>query len=153
MVRQLQVRQCQGKSELRLAQAIRREVFVREQKIPQELDRDGRDAEALHLLVWEEERAVATGRLLLLPTTGQAIAARIAVLAACRRRGIGTMLVRALERLAAQGGVGRVLLHPHAFLERFYRQLGYTRIPGGLRVGSHRLITMQKELTTPRFET
>ena len=124
--------------------AIRRRVFVVEQGIPEELDDDGLDDRALHVVVGDGDRVVATGRLIVDGDTG--VLARIAVVPSHRGRGLGGRVVRRLEALAREHGARRVSLHPHQYLEAFYQRLGYHTVGGTSVVGEHVLITMVKDL-------
>ncbi len=135
--------------ELASALEIRKEVFVLEQGIPAELDNDGKDGDALHVLVYAGGRAVATGRVVV-SGTGEAVLARIAVRREHRNRGLGRRVVRELEALGAEGGARTFRLHPHHYLERFYEGLGYRTVGEGGSVGGHRLIGMVKQAGSPR---
>ncbi len=128
-----------------MAQAIRRDVFVVEQGIPEALDQDGLDPQAVHLLAWQDDAPVATGRLLL-PESGPAIASRIAVLPGHRDQGLGTRIIESLEQLARSHGAKQMVLHPHAHLERFYQRLGYHKTGDASPAGPHPLIVMEKSL-------
>ena len=124
---------------------IRHAVFVAEQGIPPELDRDGRDKSAVHVLVWCGASAVATGRMLRVgPQEGQL--ARIAVLPAFRGRGLGREVVRALEAEARKQGLRRLRLQAHRHLEDFYRNLGYECTGTTARAGTHVVIDMARTL-------
>ena len=125
--------------------SIRHRVFVEEQGIPAHLDRDGHDDRARQVLLRVEGDAAATGRVLIEPN-GEAILARIAVLPAYRGSGLGGLVVTALHELAVRDGARTARLHPHRYLERFYRRLGYRRVEGDEIVAGHELITMVREL-------
>ncbi|MBX3014994.1 MAG: GNAT family N-acetyltransferase [Caldilineaceae bacterium] len=142
----IQLKQIAGAAELALAQQIRRTVFVDEQGIPAELEYDAEDERAVHVLAYKAERPIATGRLLV-ETPEVGTLGRIAVLPSERGQGIGAQIVRALESHARAAGLHRLVLHPHAYLEKFYTDLGYQTIPGAeSTVGRHRLILMEKQL-------
>ena len=144
--RMVYVKQVTSAAELAQAQQIRRQVFVEEQGIPAELEYDGADLSAIHVLAYQGEEAVATGRLLP-EQDGAGILGRIAVVAGVRGQGIGGHVVRQLEQCAAAAGVQRLTLHPHAYLEKFYTDLGYQTVAGGeSTVGPHHLILMEKWL-------
>src|SRR5262245_48237153 len=134
----------ESRSELAEACRIRQQVFVREQQIRAESDDDGLDSEAIHILILSGQTPVATGRLLV--RGPEAITARIAVLPEHRGRGIGRMVVASLEKIAGERGANRVVLHPHSYLEGFYKGMGYATIAGREVVGTHELITMEKRL-------
>lgn len=134
-------------AELALAQQIRRLVFVEEQGIPAELEYDGTDETAIHVLAYKDTTAIATGRLLI-DAAGVGTLGRIAVLPTERGNGIGGQIVRQLETCALAAGARRLVLHPHNYLETFYTNLGYQTIPNQeSQVGQHRLIAMEKWLT------
>lgn len=140
------LKQIASSAELVEAQQIRRQVFVEEQGIPAELEYDGADANAIHLIAYQAERPVATGRLLI-GADGLGILGRIAVITSERGQGIGGQVVRQLEQCAVAAGIQRLILHPHAYLEKFYTDLGYQTVAGGeSTVGPHRLILMEKRL-------
>ncbi len=141
---QVNVRVVTHEDELTACQALRHQIFVVEQGIPAHLDADGLDDDALHSIAYEGDLAVATGRLVV--SGGHGVLARIAVVPSHRGQGLGQRIVQHLESMARERGVPEVSLHPHAHLERFYRRLGYEKVPGTSVVGAHRLITMVKSL-------
>ncbi len=131
--------------EVAACREIRRRVFVDEQGIPEALDDDGLDAAAAHAIVYDRGRAIATGRLVV-TAPGIGVLARIAVLADCRGRAIGQRVIKTLEAEARARGVRSLSLQPHAYLEGFYRRLGYERQEGTTTAGGHTLITMGRSL-------
>jgi predicted GNAT family N-acyltransferase len=145
MMRDAEVKRGLTPAEMETAFAIRLRVFVEEQGIPAELDLDGDDEQAHHVLVYATGRAVATGRVLV-SDSGEAVLARIAVLPDCRGLGLGRIVVRELEEIAVEAGATSLRLHPHHYLERFYQELGYKKVPGTESVGGHELITMTKPI-------
>ena len=115
--------------------AVRKEVFVGEQGVPEDLEYDEHDACAVHLLaVREDGVALGTGRLLF----GEAAAARtggdpsvgslgrLAVTREARGLGVGVALVRAVEEAARARGLTAVDLHAQTQALGFYERLGYT---------------------------
>lgn len=114
--------------------AVRKEVFVVEQQVPQDLEYDAYDAGALHVLaIREDGTPLGTGRLL----SGDAAAAknggdpdvgalgRLAVTRAARGLGVGAALVRAIEDAARAHGLTAVDLHAQTHALGFYERLGY----------------------------
>ena len=81
-------------TDLSHALAIRARVFVEEQGVPAELERDGHDAGSTHLLATLGVRPVATARYRHTPEGCKL--ERVAVLREQRGRGIGSALVRYL---------------------------------------------------------
>jgi predicted GNAT family N-acyltransferase len=142
-----EVKRVRKPAELEQALTLRNEIFVQEQGIPAELDDDGLDDRAEHVLVLIDGRPVATGRLVV-GKDGAGVLARIAVRSEIRGQGLGKLVVRELERIARERGARTLTLHPHSYLERFYSDLGYATIPGTDSVGGHELITMSKRLSS-----
>ncbi|MFB6836506.1 GNAT family N-acetyltransferase [Streptomyces sp. NPDC056361] len=114
--------------------AVRREVFVEEQGVPQELEYDTYDATALHVLaVRADGLPLGTGRLLhgadaVGKTGGDASVGslgRLAVAKAARGLGVGAALVRAVEDVARERGLTAVDLHAQTHALGFYERLGY----------------------------
>ena len=71
-------------------QSLRREVFVKEQKIPAEAEDDGKDGDALHIMCTENGQLIATGRVLITcESQVRADLARVAVRADPQRAGLG----------------------------------------------------------------
>ncbi|WP_030783905.1 GNAT family N-acetyltransferase [Streptomyces sp. NRRL S-920] len=114
--------------------AVRKDVFVAEQQVPEEVEYDAYDAGAVHVLAVREDGVpLGTGRLL----TGAAAAAknggdagvgalgRLAVTAAARGAGVGAALVRAIEDAARARGLAAVDLHAQTHALGFYERLGY----------------------------
>ena len=107
------------------AAALRTEVFVEEQEIPQELEWDEHDAKALHALVRNKlGQPVATGRLLQ-PQPRLAQIGRMAVSKALRGGNLGRIVIEALVDAARQRGDHQVILHAQCSAEGFYRRLGF----------------------------
>lgn len=124
-----------GPDQMRLAMAIRVEVFVAEQHVPADLEADERDAEATHVLAWLGGRPVGTGRLVreqpgyagVEVTLGSvAHLGRLAVRASARRAGVGGALVRALHAEARAAGLTVAYLGAQHHAVGFYQRLGYT---------------------------
>lgn len=103
--------------------ALRYAVFVTEQGVPAEVDRDGKDDHALHAVAVSGGEVVATGRLVVAGTLGEI--ARLAVLPSWRGRGIGTRILRQLEIVARGRGLSTVELHAPVKEQDFYVQAGY----------------------------
>ena len=109
----------------REAGALRRAVFVREQRIPEELEWDEFDATALHAVARNGlGRVVGTARLVAEgPKLGRI--GRMAVQRVLRGGGIGADVLRALEGAARARCDTEVMLHAQRSAEAFYRRAGY----------------------------
>jgi YbgC/YbaW family acyl-CoA thioester hydrolase len=109
------------------AQAIRTAVFVDEQKVPLDIERDAADADAVHALARNRlGRAVGTGRLLAAEGPGHpARIGRMAVSRTLRGANIGRELLEALMAAAGARGDAEVMLHAQVSAIGFYRRAGF----------------------------
>lgn len=114
---------------------IRKEVFVEEQGIPEELEFDELDKVALHCLIFStdneqkegNEKPVATGRLLLLEN-GTFKIGRIAVRKEERGKHYGDMLVKMLISKAFECGATKVILSAQVRAVKFYETIGFKTV-------------------------
>lgn len=103
-----------------LASPIRFQVFVREQRVPAEIELDDMDAPSLHAIAFENEKAIGTGRLLPNGHIG-----RMAILKEWRRRGIGAAILKALIDAAERRGDREIALSAQLHAVEFYRTHGF----------------------------
>ncbi|MDT9687913.1 GNAT family N-acetyltransferase [Streptomyces sp. P9(2023)] len=128
------LREAVGAEDREACFAVRREVFVVEQNVPQELEYDTYDETAVHVLALREDGLpLGTGRLLhgadAVGKTGADASVgslgRLAVSRAARGLGVGAALVRAIEDAARGRGLAAVDLHAQTHALGFYERLGY----------------------------
>lgn len=104
---------------------IRQEVFVKEQKVPQEIEIDKNEAYAIHFVLYNDlEKAVATVRLLPLDETTLKLQ-RMAVLKEFRGYGFGRLLLMDAERFAKQQNFKEIKLGAQITAVDFYHSLGF----------------------------
>ena len=139
------IREVNTAEELEQAQEIRVRVLEEEQGFPHEVNIDGLDQSASHVLVLDEEVPVATARLTMV-AAGQGKIARIAVLPSHRGMGLGRRLTQELETIGERNGLHTLHVEPHAHLEGFFRALGYEKVAGSVDTADHYLIRMRKEV-------
>ncbi|MFI5760781.1 GNAT family N-acetyltransferase [Streptomyces sp. NPDC051563] len=119
--------------DLKACFAVRTEVFVVEQSVPESLEYDEYDEIALHVLAEGPDGVpLGTGRLLhgprALGKTGSpevGSLGRLAVGKAARGLGVGVALVRAIEGEAGRLGLSAVDLGAQTHAMGFYERLGY----------------------------
>ena len=129
-----EVRVAEERADREACFAVRKEVVVREQGVPEDIEYDADDEVAVHVLAVREDGVpLGTGRLL----HGEAAAAktggdpavgslgRLAVAQEARGLGIGVALVRAIEDAARARGLAAVDLHAQTHALGFYERLGY----------------------------
>ncbi|MGY1711390.1 GNAT family N-acetyltransferase [Geodermatophilus sp. SYSU D00758] len=125
--------------------ALRTRVFVEEQGVPAEVERDALDATAVHALARDERgRVVATGRLV--ERGGVAVVGRMAVDAAARGRGFGAAVLAVLHRQALARGLAEVELHAQVSARGFYERAGYTAVGEEYEEAGIAHVTMRRAL-------
>jgi predicted GNAT family N-acyltransferase len=103
-----------------LAAPIRFEVFVREQRVPAEIELDEHDAVSVHAIAFDGEQAIGTGRLLPDGHIG-----RMAVVRQWRGRGIGSLILEKLVQAARERGDANIALSAQVHAAAFYRAHGF----------------------------
>ena len=106
------------------ASPIRFTVFVEEQGVPRDIELDEQDPLSIHAVAFEDQKPVATGRLLPDGHIG-----RMAVLKEWRGRGIGGLLLKRLIERAKKRGDNEVALSAQIQAVAFYRAHGF--VPEG----------------------
>jgi predicted GNAT family N-acyltransferase len=105
--------------------ALRRTVFIEEQRVPEDREMDGLDDNALHLLATQDGQPIGSARILLDRETGKI--GRVCVLPQARGTGLGAALIRAaLDVLRVQPGITRAKLGAQTHALGFYEKLGFT---------------------------
>jgi predicted GNAT family N-acyltransferase len=99
---------------------IRQKVFVEEQQVPERLEWDGLDKQAIHILGKEGNHPVACARLI-----ENSILGRVAVLKDYRGHGWGDRLIRAAEQYLLDRNKTRLSLSAQANSYPFYFKNGY----------------------------
>lgn len=119
-----ELRPVRNERELRAAMALRREVFVVEQRVPVELEADEHDDGALHLVAVQDGAVVATCRLVAVGDTAKL--GRMAVATGARRRGLASRLLAEAEAQARTRGMRRVALAAQTDALGLYERAGYS---------------------------
>ena len=119
----IQVRPTRDDAEIAAALALREEVFCGEQGVSLAEERDGRDEEALHLVVVDDGVVVATCRLLVEGTTVKL--GRMAVSRTRRGLGLARALITEAETRARALGGERMVLAAQLNAQALYDRAGY----------------------------
>lgn len=111
-----------------LAFALRREVFVLEQKVPEELENDPHDLTATHIVGIMDGAVVAVARVLFKPE--HAKIGRVAIARSHRGLGLGARLIDFAVEVAREKGETRCYLESQADKIGFYTRLGFSAFGG-----------------------
>ena len=103
---------------------VRHEVFILEQRVPQELEIDVFDPTALHALAYSDNACIGTARLHVNDDrTGQI--GRMAILSPFRNKGLGHQIMKALIEVAKSKEISSLILHAQVSAIPFYEKLGF----------------------------
>jgi predicted GNAT family N-acyltransferase len=104
---------------------IREEVFVAEQRVPLDMERDEHDRKALHFIALADGQPAGTARVVLGDNGASAKIGRVAVCRSNRGFGIGKLLIAAIEGTPDLRCVRDFLLDAQTHALQFYARLGY----------------------------
>ena len=106
---------------------IRTRVFQEEQGITSELEFDGLDHSATHLLAYVDGKPVGTARIRSLDEHTVKIE-RLAVLPEARRKGIGQQLTQKSLAFAQEHHYQTAILNSQLYIKSLYEKLGFTQV-------------------------
>ncbi|GFE69740.1 GNAT family N-acetyltransferase [Chroococcus sp. FPU101] len=107
---------------------IRYQVFQIEQAVAAELEFDGLDESAIHLLAYFDNKPIGTARIRQIdPETAKI--ERLAVLSDVRGLGIGTTLMEtALELISRNKNTQKVVVNAQVYIKSLYKNLGFQAV-------------------------
>jgi len=105
--------------------AIRREVFVEEQKVPAETECDEYEETSLYFLAHHDQKPAGTARVRFKDDGRIAKIERLAVRKAMRGFGVGAAVMRAVETDPSVAEAAQFILHAQSYALPFYERLGY----------------------------
>jgi len=139
------VRVAESDADREAALAVRREVFIEEQGVPEDLEMDGKDEDAVHFVATAGGEPVGAARLREVePGVGKV--ERVAVVADRREEGIGRELMRTLEATAVDRDITRLVMHAQTHVEQFYLSLDYETTSDVFEEAGIDHVEMEKEL-------
>ncbi|MBI4866916.1 MAG: GNAT family N-acetyltransferase [Candidatus Wallbacteria bacterium] len=139
-----------GKPGFERAIALRTEVFVREQQVPEEIEHDEHDDTAVHALATVSGTVVATGRLVV--EGGTARIGRMAVARERRGSGLGRAILQLLLAEARRMGLPAARLHAQTHARNFYAREGFRECSEVFQEAGIDHVEMEKRLRPQRSE-
>ena len=115
-----------GSEDLSDVYDLRREVFVQEQNIPEDLEFTGDDGEYNHLVIYENGVALATGRMSQVQDF-KVHMGRICVRKDRRGERLGDFAVKIMKEKAFQDGALEAELDAQEHAVGFYEKLGFVK--------------------------
>jgi predicted GNAT family N-acyltransferase len=119
----LTIRFIDNKKELEQSFEIRKQVFVEEQQVPPDVEYDGLDAEAEHVIVYYNEEPIGCARI---RNNQCAQLERIAIIKQYRGNGFGKQLMNYLIEYCREKNYREICIHSQIHVSGFYEKLGFT---------------------------
>ncbi|MEJ6952398.1 peptide-methionine (S)-S-oxide reductase MsrA [Natronospora cellulosivora (SeqCode)] len=123
---ELIVKKVANEKELEEIFALREKVFVGEQGVPINIERDDADSEAVHILAKNEDKVIACARLVIIDDYAKL--GRLAVDREFRRKGVGSEVCKAIINIAREMRLKKIILHAQYHSKEFYFKLGFQAI-------------------------
>jgi len=101
-----------------LVKSLRNQVFVIEQKVPEDMEWDEFDQIAWHAIVTADNQTIGTGRLIINDRVAKI--GRMAVQSSRRNQGIGKSILKSLIQTAKEKGAQECILHAQTHAITFY---------------------------------
>ena len=101
-----------------LVKSLRYQVFVIEQKVPEDMEWDEFDQIAWHAIVTADNQTIGTGRLIINDRIAKI--GRMAVQSSRRNQGIGKSILKSLIQTAKEKGAQECVLHAQTHAIAFY---------------------------------
>lgn len=98
-------------------------VFVKEQNVQRERERDEFDTNSNHVLAMHRNKPIGCARIQIID--GRAKLERVAVLKNCRKRGVGALLMDYLVTYCKNNAVEEIFLHAQCEVSDFYKKWGF----------------------------
>lgn len=108
------------------AYGLRHAVFVEEQNVPVEIERDAEDKNAFHAGIITNGNVIATGRLVIQGKEGQI--GRMAVRQSWRGKGLGETVLAKLIDIGKTNGLTKITLHAQHQVIGFYAKFGFAPV-------------------------
>jgi predicted GNAT family N-acyltransferase len=139
------VRVAESDADREAALVVRRNVFIEEQGVPEQIEMDGKDEDAIHFVATADGEPVGAARLREVES-GVGKVERVAVVADRRDDGIGRELMRTLEATAVERDIDRLVMHAQTHVQAFYLSLDYEMTSDVFEEAGIDHVEMEKEL-------
>lgn len=104
---------------------IRKEVFVKEQHVPEDNEIDKYEDTAIHIIGYDEDnQPIVTARIRMLEGAIGKVE-RVAILKEYRGLGLGLKLLQFAEKIAHEHHLTHLTMHAQYYAIPFYEKLGY----------------------------
>ncbi len=112
-------------SNINLAFDVRRQVFINEQNIPENIEIDGSDKNAKSMILKVDNKPIGTGRLI--EINDKMYIGRVCILKDYRKKGYASHLIKFLLDEAKKMGKKEVFIHSQSYVKSFYEKIGFIK--------------------------
>lgn len=127
---------------------VRKEVFVKEQDVPLDIEIDELEDEAIHFVIYNDNNEPQAAARLRIIEDQKAKLERICVLKKARSFGLGHQLLEALETEAMAKGAKEAVMHAQVQAMPFYEKKGYQAVSEPFEEAGITHVKMTKSLST-----
>lgn len=104
---------------------VREKVFIEEQGVAPEIEKDEYDKSAYFAMIYHEQHPIATGRII--KKNNEVLIGRVAVLKEYRGQQHGERIMKMLHFEGFNRGAEEINIHAQLHAEKFYEKFGYVR--------------------------
>lgn len=140
----MQIKIAHTKAEREDALHVRKLVFVHEQDVPEEIEVDHYENEAIHFIGYQHSQSIAAGRLRFLDHYGKI--ERLCVLKKYRGNSFGLQMLQRMEEETLKHQINHTLLHAQTIAVPFYERVGYEIVSEPFNDAGISHVTMTKRI-------
>jgi len=122
-VNNLEIKKVNNKDDLEKVIDIRKKVFIKEQKVPLDIEIDGLDQEAEHFIAYLDDEPIGCARIR--ASNRIAKLERIAIIKKYRGKGFGKKLTKFLINYCRKKNFNEIFLHSQSNTTDFYEKIGF----------------------------
>lgn len=118
----LEIRIVNNKTDFDKVMEIRKNVFVEEQQVPLDIEMDGLDSHAEHVIAFLNGIPIGCGRI---RRNKNIKLERVAIIKKFRSNGFGRRLMKFLIDYCMQNNYDEICIHSQTHVSGFYKKLGF----------------------------
>ena len=119
----LKIKLVKSKEDLEQTINIRKEVFIKEQNVPLDIEIDGLDLESEHFIAYLNNEPIGCARIR--TNKNYTKLERIAIIKKHRYKGFGTQLIKFLIDYCRKKNFGEIIIHSQTCVIDFYEKFGF----------------------------
>ena len=119
----IKIRLAKNKKELEQVYKIREIVFIKEQKVAKNIEKDKFDVTAKHFILYYKNKSIGCARIRFINRNAKL--ERIAVLKKYRGKGFGKIIVDYLIKYCKSKKMKKIFMNAQYYLKDYYKKLGF----------------------------